>query len=320
MKNKEEPPSEECHPVSTMPSEDEVCVEDGQAMLEAARHREHASSIVRDHLESHVANNPGASSDYVTWIATLHPENADITIDQRFFVPENPWWTIYEETKNNPIPFATAVPVKNESDDKENSVKTADDEETGASSNDCSSTSETDPEQAKDPNCCLTCNPFAILFGFVMAIPAVVWVVSCEMISLLICYLPSVFCHKTAKIFSPPDCCTCLFYLIFMTIYGVLSFCDSVVLVVNVFGTEMVAFMAVLVGFLSGGCLWAKFLHQQIRRVCHGIRVVFRKKTSHRDPPRRFFCYPSAEEEKPHLRGVRVVRVERVRCPGESWH
>jgi hypothetical protein len=23
----------------------------------------------------------------VTWIATLHPENADITIDQRFFIP-----------------------------------------------------------------------------------------------------------------------------------------------------------------------------------------------------------------------------------------
>ena len=68
--------------MSTMPTQDE---DDEQAILEAARHREHASSLVREHLENHAANNPGASSDYVTWIATLHPENADITIDQRFF-------------------------------------------------------------------------------------------------------------------------------------------------------------------------------------------------------------------------------------------
>ena len=61
--------------------------EDEEAALEAARHRYHASVLVRDHLESHAANNPGASSDYVTWIATLHPENAETTIDQRFFIP-----------------------------------------------------------------------------------------------------------------------------------------------------------------------------------------------------------------------------------------
>ena len=83
MKNKL-PAPHETHPISTMPSEDE---DDRHANLEAARHREHASTIVRNHLENHAANNPGASSDYVTWIATLHPENADITIDQRFFVP-----------------------------------------------------------------------------------------------------------------------------------------------------------------------------------------------------------------------------------------
>ena len=39
---------------------------------------------------------------FVTWIATLHPENADVTIDQRFFVSGNPWWAIYED-----IPFDT---------------------------------------------------------------------------------------------------------------------------------------------------------------------------------------------------------------------
>ena len=208
--------------------------------------------------------------------------------------------------------------MKCDSDSRDSTVN-VEDEESGGSTCDSSNASKKDAE-TKDPSCCLTCNPFAILFGFLVAIPALVWVVSCEMISFFICYLPSVVCHKTAKMFSPPDCCTCLFYLIFKTIYGVLSFCDSMILVINVFGTEMVAAVAVFVGFLSGGCLWAKFLHQQIRRVCHGIRVVFRKNTSCRNHPRRFFCGPSVEEEKPHLKGVKVVRVVRVRCPGESCH
>jgi len=312
------PSLEGCHPVSTMPSEDDDGDGDEQAELEAARHREHASTLVRDHLETHVDNNPGASSDYVTWIATLHPENADVTIDQRFFAPGNPWWTIYEDYKNNQIPLATAVPITSDSEGRE-STMTVEDEESGESSNDITNASKEDAE-TKDPNCCLTCNPFAVFFGLVMAIPALVVVVTCEMVSLFVCYLPSVVCHKIAKICSPPDCCSCILYLIFITIYGVLSFCDSVILVFSVFGTEMVGLMAVFVGFLSGGCLWAKFLHQQIRRVCHGIRVVFRKKTSCRNPPRIFFCDRSAEEEKPHLKGVKVIRVERVRRPGESCH
>jgi hypothetical protein len=84
MKNQQDSNQEVIPPVQTTPTQDE---DDEEAILEAARHRQHAQTIVRDHLENHADNNPGASSDYVTWIATLHPENADITIDQRFFVP-----------------------------------------------------------------------------------------------------------------------------------------------------------------------------------------------------------------------------------------
>ena len=69
---------------STAPTEDG---DEEEAVIQAAKHREQATNLVRDHLKNHVAHNPGGSSDYVTWIATLHPENADITIDQRFFVP-----------------------------------------------------------------------------------------------------------------------------------------------------------------------------------------------------------------------------------------
>lgn len=320
MKNKPSI-SQECHPVSTMPTEDE---DDEQAILEAAQHREHASTIVRNHLENHAANNPDASSDYVTWIATLHPENADITIDQRFFVPGNPWWTIYEDTKNSQIPLATAVPVKSDDTERESTIN-VEDEESGHTNQDSSDEegqdSQKGDDKTKDRQCCLTCNPFAIFFGFVVAIPALVFVITCEIVSLFTCYLPGAICYHIAKFFSPPDCCTCILYLVFITVHGVLSFGDSMVLVMSIFGTELVGLVAIFVGFLSGGCLWAEYLHQQIRRLSHGIRVVFRKKTTCDKPPRRFFCNRTAEEDsKSHLKGVKVIRVERVRRPGESYH
>lgn len=330
------PDLQECHPASTMPMEEE----DAASALEAARHRENASAMVRDHLVNHAANNPGASSDYVTWIATLHPENADVTIDRRFFVPGNPWWTIYEDTKSEEIPSATAIPVKNDATRKSTTMKAEDEEESGftirtedeesgmsggeesrGSSNEEGEKSRNGDDDARDPHCCLKCNPFAVFFGFVVAVPAVVFALACEMVSLFTCYLPGAACYRIAKLFSPPDCCTCIFYLVFIAVHGVLSFCDSMVLLVSVFGTESVGVVSLLVGFLTGGSLWAKHLHQQIRRVCHGIRVVFRKNTScGRDPPRRFFCDRTDEEVKPHLKGVKIVRVERVRNPGESYH
>mmetsp|Transcript_859 Transcript_859/g.1571 ORF Transcript_859/g.1571 Transcript_859/m.1571 type:complete len:93 (-) Transcript_859:2009-2287(-) len=68
--------------------------DDEEAEIQAVMARRHASEMVRDHLETHAANNPGTSSDYVTWIATLHPENAEITIDQRFFIPGVCLWNL----------------------------------------------------------------------------------------------------------------------------------------------------------------------------------------------------------------------------------
>ncbi len=109
MKNKEEDLNEipRIHPAPTAPiessssdedyeeyssldnttSNNDASSEDERAKQQAARHRQDAQNLVRDHLRNHAQHNPGASSDYVTWIATLHPENADITIDRRFFVP-----------------------------------------------------------------------------------------------------------------------------------------------------------------------------------------------------------------------------------------
>jgi hypothetical protein len=43
------------------------------AHVQAARAQRAGTDLVREHLEQHVGQNPGRSSDYVTWIATLHP-------------------------------------------------------------------------------------------------------------------------------------------------------------------------------------------------------------------------------------------------------
>jgi hypothetical protein len=76
---------------------DTVLDTDLESEANASEARERGTELIREHLRSHLAQNP--SSSYVTWIATLHPENATVQIDPRFLTPGNPWITVYEETK-----------------------------------------------------------------------------------------------------------------------------------------------------------------------------------------------------------------------------
>jgi hypothetical protein len=76
---------------------DTVSDTDIEAEAEASEARQRGTELIREHLRSHLTQNP--SSSYVTWIATLHPENATVQIDPRFLKPDNPWLTVYEETK-----------------------------------------------------------------------------------------------------------------------------------------------------------------------------------------------------------------------------
>jgi hypothetical protein len=78
-------------------SPDAVLDSNIEAEAEAAEARERGTELIREHLRGHLAQNPRSS--YVTWIATLHPENASVEIDPRFLTPGNPWMAIYEETK-----------------------------------------------------------------------------------------------------------------------------------------------------------------------------------------------------------------------------
>lgn len=62
-----------------------VSDEEAQAQAAVTASREAGIATIRNHCELHVISNP--TSTYVTWIATLHPENAHVTIDSRFLIP-----------------------------------------------------------------------------------------------------------------------------------------------------------------------------------------------------------------------------------------
>jgi len=51
---------------------------DVDAEAEAAETRRQGTELIQQHLHAHLRNNPDSS--YVSWIATLHPENAEVTI------------------------------------------------------------------------------------------------------------------------------------------------------------------------------------------------------------------------------------------------
>jgi hypothetical protein len=202
----------------------------------------------------------------------------------------NPWWTIYEDTKNDQIPTVTAVPVPDEQEVIRDQQQKDEEHLQGASLDSNSNTTTTSQQPSpKTMPCWKTCSPLSIMY-----LPALFTVLFCELMALFLCYLPSALFFHTARAISPPNCCTVIFYAIFLLLYCILSFCDSIILITSVLVTELVALIAYFVGFCTGGAIWAHYLHQQIRRSCHGIRIIFRKKLSTKNPPRIFFfvvCY-----------------------------
>ncbi|KAG7359020.1 hypothetical protein IV203_015609 [Nitzschia inconspicua] len=261
--------------------------DDDEAEYQAALARRHASELVRDHLETHAANNPGASSDYVTWVATLHPENASIVIDQRFFIPGNPWWTIYEETKNNQsIPTATAVAISQEDEESQ---------QQGHPSSPSQRKDESENGKTK-PSFCMTCSPIALFAGFMVYSQALLGVLLCEFCAFFLCHLPAALFFHVASAFSPPNVCTGVLYSVCMVIYCCFALCDSIVLLVSVLVTEVLAMTAFFVCAFTGGIICGQFWHQQVRRMCHGVRIVFRRKASG-NPPRHFSFWSKQRED-----------------------
>ena len=236
---------------------------DEECQVEAARAVEQGTTLIQNHLSNHLDQNPDSS--FVTWIATLHPENASITIDTRFLVPDNPWWTVYEECKHD-LPTATAVAV----DDKYDSgVSTI--------TNPPAST------QSGSPHACVLCSPIVLIIGGFLSLSAVLTVTIMELVATCFYLVSAVFFHMS-KCLSPPNVFTGLLYSLFTMLYWTFALVDSILLVTSVFVTELLAGAAFLLAFIFGGVLTARNWHQYIRRTCHLARWASRSGFS--NPPR----------------------------------
>jgi hypothetical protein len=134
------------------------------------------------------------------------------------------------------------------------------------------------------------------LAGFLISSQALLGVLLCEFFALVLCHFPAGLFYHLAQVFAPPNICTGIVYSFFMILYSALTLCDSIVLLVSVLVTELVAGTGFLMGALTGGIIWGLYWHQQIRRTCHGVRIVFRNKCAGDDPPRTFWFMKKGQE------------------------
>ena len=260
---------------------------DEEAEAEAAEARREGTEMIANHLSMHLSQNPDSS--YVTWIATLHPENADVTIDQRFLVPQNPWWTVYEGAKND-IPIANAVPLHEDQADPNEDIPTPTYVPTKTPSTSTNEPSSSDEE----PKTSSPCNPIDSLVGCCLSLSATLTVVALETVAFLI-YGVAAGVWNLAKSMEPPNIFTGLLYCIFMLVYWALAIVDSSLLLASVLTVEIVAGACYILSLLFGGCDKAASWHQYIRRTCHMMRWAFRSR--YVTPSRHFYgcCRPKEE-------------------------
>jgi hypothetical protein len=218
----------------------------------------------------------------------------------------NPWWSIYEDFKNNPIPTATAVPVMDEESHQQAPSNG------GVEDGSFTRTKVDAGSAVQHPHFCLVCSPVDVLSGILVGSLALMGVILCEVFALAFFYLPAALAYCTAQAFSPPNVCTGVPYSFFMIFYFAFALCDSVLLFTSVLLTELVACVGYVTSLLTGGVLMARYWHQQIRRSCHGVRVMFRKLCPCK-PSRTFVLWSTirgaSEGPDQHVMGAETVPI-----------
>jgi hypothetical protein len=203
----------------------------------------------------------------------------------------NPWWMIYEDAKKNQIPTATAIAVIDAELHEEMGESHQGSGSVQPIGNACGTGSAN-----KRPHFCLICNPVNLLSEFIVATLALVLVLVCELLAIFVFYIPGAIFFNLARPFSPPNACTGIFYSFFMIFYFGFALCDSILLIISVLTTEILACIGYITSFCTGGVLMSMFWHQHTRRSCHGIRVTFRNKLSC-NPPRHLALCQSRNNE-----------------------
>jgi hypothetical protein len=268
-------------------------LEDEEELQESQDARDRGTQMIRDHLEEHLTNNP--SSTYVTWIATLHPENATVTIDERFLIPNNPWLVVYaeavEQNKFPPKEQDVSCAKKSADDVEQPHQEQEDDEESSTAQPQDEVDVNIDPLQNS------TC-PYRRrgliehILEVSLVLAAALVTLTIELVSLYL-YMSGVFCvylsdgpwrHLIKKQSSLHSCLRGISWLVRGICWMLGYLFHGLDLLVLVLSSLLVESLASLGAMLCGGIFslcnktvaWS--VHQDIRRVSHLVRWACRSK------------------------------------------
>mmetsp|Transcript_37026 Transcript_37026/g.66640 ORF Transcript_37026/g.66640 Transcript_37026/m.66640 type:complete len:292 (+) Transcript_37026:99-974(+) len=230
--------------------------EEAQASVVAAR--EQGIANIRHHCEQHLSQNPDSS--YVTWIATLHPENAQVSIDPRFLINGNPWLSVYGEAKEDlqkgrgcVTPSAPPPPSPFRQDDAGGGHEAG----TGGTKK------------------CGGGGVLDFIIGSALVLASVAASFSIELVASY-CYLSYWLCSKIVDICSPPNMFTWLPLFIAFILGKVFQLLDAVLLFVSIILVESIAGANyVLCTILACSHDQGKTMHQMTRKLPHVVRWAF---------------------------------------------
>mmetsp|Transcript_4967 Transcript_4967/g.7229 ORF Transcript_4967/g.7229 Transcript_4967/m.7229 type:complete len:305 (-) Transcript_4967:1157-2071(-) len=254
---------------------------DEEAQAVAAATREEATTNIREHCERHLSLNP--ESSYVGWIATLHPENAHVTIDSRFVIPGNPWLTIWEEAKDELHKLGGGRAY-----DDVLVTPTAPPDPDAAFATDVVDGQDDGSQQHHARKCEGSCLDFII--GNTLVFLSVVASFAFELAASY-CYISFWICRKIVKMCSPPNICTLFPFFIAYLIGAIFQLIDMLLLFVGVIFVESVAAANyIIVTILACSHRRGKKMHQLTRKLPHMTRWAFRQSYfKNWDPPRTTF-------------------------------
>ena len=184
--------------------------EEAEALALAAR--EESIANIRQHCESHLSLNP--TGTYVSWIATLHPENAHVNIDSRFVIPDNPWLTVWQETKDE-------LQMRNEDSITVNPTAPPDPTQSTSTS---TTTAVIQDQNDRQRYARRTCEGSILDFiiGNFMVLVSMAASFVFELVASY-CYISYWFCMKVVKMCSPPNIITLLPLFIALSYWCLLS-------------------------------------------------------------------------------------------------
>lgn len=261
----------------------------------AAEARQEGVNLIRGHLSTYLKHNPEA--DYVTWIATLHPENAQVSIDPRFLIPGNPWSTVFDEVVATMNGVVIAVDNNGQEDELPGSspFHDHDHDESGGSCRKHDPTLHPLRQIGVEPHRTLG-GLVPLTVGFSCILGAVAVAFSLQIASTIV-YCVAVICYHICRILPPLHPCTTILYALPVGLMTIFRALDLLLLVMDTGLVEILAALAYIVCTpLSFSRTVGWFYHQQTRKLPHYVRWACRKPWNGVQPPRAacFVCGSSS--------------------------